>query len=79
MLWPSVSVIYALGRRPVTESAAWPQSLVWEQTECLSHAESDLKLTDASSGAEFVRLRCRVPLNPPERGEGVQDVMGQLL
>lgn len=79
MLWPSASVIYALGRRPVTESTAWPRSLSWEQTKCLSHAESDLRLTDASSSAVFVRLRCRVPLNPPECGEGVWDVMGQLL
>jgi len=79
MLWPSESVIYAPGRRPVTESTTWPGSLSWEQTERLGHAETDLKLTDASSSAMFVKLQCCVPLNPPECGEGVWDVMGQLL
>lgn len=45
----------------------------------VSAMPSDLKLTDASFSAVFVRLQCCVPLNPPECGEGVQDVMGQLL
>lgn len=35
VLWPSASEIYAPGRGSVTESAAWPQSLGWEHTECL--------------------------------------------
>lgn len=79
MLWPLASVICALGRRPVTESTAWPRSLCWEQTERLSRAEPDLRLTDASSSTVFVSLQCRAPLKPPEHREGVQDVMGQLL
>lgn len=79
MLWPSASVIYALARRPVTGSTAWPRSLCWEQTERLNHAESNLKLTDASSSAVLLRLQCCVPLNPLKHGEGVWDAMGQLL
>lgn len=79
MLWPSASVIYALARRSVTGSTAWPRSLSWEQTECLGHAESNLKLTDASSSPVFLRLQCCVPLNPLKHGKGVWDAMGQLL
>lgn len=38
-LWPWLPVIYAPGRRPGPESAAWPPALGWERREQLSPTE----------------------------------------